>query len=101
MRAVGIRVYAENKGVTDAMREVRREMDETAKTAEKASGKTGKASGDAAQKVKRGNDETRSSLKATERAYKEHGDAGESAFTRVGSSIAKVAGAAGLGMLVK
>lgn len=101
MRAVGIRVYAENKGVTDAMREVRREMDETAKTAEKASGKTGKASDDAAQKVKRGNDETRTSLKATERAYKEHGDAGESAFKRVGSSIAKLAGAAGLGMIGK
>lgn len=44
MRAVGIRLYAENQGVTTGMREVRREMDETAKTAERASGKTGKAS---------------------------------------------------------
>lgn len=101
MRSVGIRVTAENKGVTTAMRDVRREMDETAKTAERSSSRTGKASDESARKVKRATDDTRSSLKATERAYKDTGDAGEGAFKRVGSSIAKVAGAAGLGMIGK
>ena len=101
MRSVGIRVTAENKGVTTAMRDVRREMDETAKTAERSSARTGKASADANQRVKRANDDTRSSLKATERAYKDHGDAGEGAFTRVGASAKKLAGAAGLGLIGK
>ena len=101
MRSVGIRVTAENKGVTTAMRDVRREMDETAKTAERSSGRTGKASADANQRVKRANDDTRSSLKATERAYKDTGDAGEGAFTRVGASAKKLAGAAGLGLIGK
>ena len=101
MRAVGIRVTADNKGVTTAMRDVRREMDETAKTAERSSARTGKASADANQRVKRANDDTRSSLKATERAYKDTGDAGEGAFTRVGASAKKLAGAAGLGLIGK
>lgn len=101
MRSVGIRVTAENKGVTTAMRDVRREMDETAKTAERSSSRTGKASADANQRVKRANDDTRSSLKATERAYKDAGDAGEGAFTRVGASAKNLAGAAGLGLIGK
>jgi len=101
MRSVGIRVTADNKGVTTAMRDVRREMDETAKTAERSSARTGKASADANQRVKRANDDTRSSLKATERAYRDHGDAGEGAFTRVGASAKKLAGAAGLGLIGK